>query len=134
RDFAPARRELPPTGNSVPTNADLMAEVRALRHEIREMRESGTRAAEPATGLVDAQALANELGVSRGWIYQHRDVLGGVRIGNGPKARLRFDIDTARQALGSSAKPIATADGVSRRKHRIRPTTAGSILRNRGDK
>jgi hypothetical protein len=41
--------------------------------------------------LVDAAAIARQFGVSRDFVYQHADELGAVRLGSGPKARLRFD-------------------------------------------
>jgi hypothetical protein len=59
------------------------------------------RAAEPSSRapLVDAGTLAAELGVSRGYVYEHADELGALRLGNGPRARLRFDPLAARAAL-----------------------------------
>lgn len=53
------------------------------------------------TPLVDAATLATELGVSRDWVYEHSDELGVLRLGNGPKARLRFDVATAKDCLVS---------------------------------
>jgi hypothetical protein len=38
-----------------------------------------------------AEQLASHLGVSRQWVYEHKLELGYVPLGNGPKARLRFD-------------------------------------------
>ena len=56
--------------------------------------------ARPATfGLVDARQLAHELAVSLDYVYAHAAELGGMRLGSGPKARIRFDLDHARQAL-----------------------------------
>jgi hypothetical protein len=49
--------------------------------------------------LITAGELALHLGVARPWIYKHRHLLGGQRIGDGPKAPWRFDLDTAKQAL-----------------------------------
>jgi hypothetical protein len=66
--------------------------------------------------LVDTATLAEVLGVSPGFVRAHADQLGAVRIGNGPKARLRFDIDQARAALAraSSASPSKAASSVAR--------------------
>jgi len=55
-------------------------------------------------GLVDAGELARQLGVTRAWVYQHAGELGGVRIGSGPRARLRFDVRGAKQALGAGER------------------------------
>jgi len=49
--------------------------------------------------LVDPATLAAELGVSRDFVYAHAGELGALRLGNGPKARLRFDPVAARAAL-----------------------------------
>lgn len=49
--------------------------------------------------LISAGELALYLGVTRPWIYKHRHLLGGQRIGQGPKAPWRFDRQTALQAL-----------------------------------
>jgi hypothetical protein len=45
--------------------------------------------------LVDAATVAHALGVTRGCVYDHAAELGGERIGNGPRGRLRFDLDQA---------------------------------------
>lgn len=51
--------------------------------------------------LVDATTLADALGVSRDCVYAHASELGGERIGNGPRGRLRFDLDRALAAWTS---------------------------------
>jgi hypothetical protein len=50
-------------------------------------------------GLLTAGELARELRVERAWVYKHRELLGGERVGVGPKAPWRFELDTAKQAL-----------------------------------
>lgn len=49
--------------------------------------------------LISAGELALRLKVGRPWVYRHRDLLGGVRIGRGPKAQWRFDYATAVEGL-----------------------------------
>jgi len=44
------------------------------------------------TRYLDAAGIAARFGVGRSWVYEHKDELGGVRLGRGPKARLRFDV------------------------------------------
>jgi hypothetical protein len=57
-------------------------------------------AAPPTTfGLVGARELAEGLGVSLDYVYAHAAELGAMRLGSGPKARIRFDLDRAREAL-----------------------------------
>jgi hypothetical protein len=57
------------------------------------------RARSTTFGLVDARELAEELGASTDYVYAHATELGAMRLGAGPKARIRFDLDRARQAL-----------------------------------
>lgn len=60
--------------------------------------------ATPGTfALVDARQLARDLGVSLDYVYAHATELGAMRLGSGPKARIRFDLDRARQALETRA-------------------------------
>ena len=57
---------------------------------------------EPPVGgsrLVDADALARDLGVTPEWVRDNADRLCAVRLGDGPRARLRFDPERARAAL-----------------------------------
>jgi hypothetical protein len=49
--------------------------------------------------LVDARQLARELGVSLDYVYTHASELRAMRLGHGPKARIRFDLDRARRVL-----------------------------------
>lgn len=55
--------------------------------------------AKEAERLISAGELALHLGVARPWIYKHRHLLGGRRIGQGPKAQWRFNRQTAIEAL-----------------------------------
>lgn len=52
-----------------------------------------------APQLLSAGELARELRVERPWVYRHRQLLGGLRIGSGPKAPWRFERQTAIEAL-----------------------------------
>lgn len=65
------------------------------------------------TELIDASEAARRLGVSRATVYAKAGELGAIRIGDGPRARLRFD-------------PAALAErveGTRRRRQRPGPTT-----------
>ncbi len=55
-----------------------------------------------ASRLVDAQTLAEALGVSRRYVYEHREQLGAVALGDGAKPRLRFDVEAARTEIARS--------------------------------
>jgi hypothetical protein len=90
--------------------------------------------------LVDAQTLADELGVRRETIYAHADEFGAIRLGDGPKPRLRFDLETARAAFtcyvskrsqGSDASTGAKSDAARTKRVRRLPNRLpepGSIL------
>jgi hypothetical protein len=58
--------------------------------------------AEPQFKVVDARKLAEILGVSRSVVYANAERLGPIRLGNGPKVRLRFiiDNDTPKRSRG----------------------------------
>ena len=53
---------------------------------------------------MDASELARHLGVTRAWVYQHAGELGAVRVGSGPRARMRFDVQSAKEALGAGER------------------------------
>jgi hypothetical protein len=55
-------------------------------------------------GLVGPRELAEGLGVSLDYVYAHATELGAMRLGSGPKARIRFDLDGARRALEARAQ------------------------------
>ncbi len=48
--------------------------------------------------LVSAAEVAHELNVGRAWVYEHSTELGARRLGDGPRGRLRFDLETVRAA------------------------------------
>ncbi|MFI5003452.1 MAG: hypothetical protein ACHQE6_00415 [Solirubrobacterales bacterium] len=82
------------------------------------------------TPLVDAHALADYLGVSRAYVYEHSRELGALKLGNGPRARLRFDLDIARRALQLEPEPEPATVGPTPRPRttRRRGPQPGSIL------
>jgi hypothetical protein len=49
--------------------------------------------------LVDASELARRFGIERSWVYSHAIELGAVKLGEGPKPRLRFDPQIAARVL-----------------------------------
>jgi len=55
-------------------------------------------------GLVGPRELADGLGVSLDYVYAHATELGAMRLGSGPKARIRFDLDSARRLLEARAQ------------------------------
>ena len=81
--------------------------------------------------LIDVAEVARRFNVSRAFVYDHADHLGAVRLGDGPKARLRFDLDRVREAL--AARPQESAHAVSQSpKPRRRRKSAVDLLPVRG--
>jgi len=60
-----------------------------------------TAASEP---LVDAAGLAAVLGVSRDYVYAHAGELGAIRLGTGPRPRMRFDPARALDVLAARSR------------------------------
>jgi hypothetical protein len=109
--------------------------VEAVARRVAELiHREGTS---PSQRLVDAATLAIELGVERSWIYEHAAVLRPIRLGNGPKARLRFDPHVVRKLLAADAAATNhrdTSDGdrypsrSSQRAPRRRRPVVGQVL------
>lgn len=77
----------------------------------------------PLPGDVDATTVATALGTSRDFVYRHANRLGGRRLGSGPRARLRFDLDQAverarnlKSASLSGSLPDLAENGSAKRK------------------
>jgi hypothetical protein len=62
----------------------------------------GERDTQLAPEYISAGELARRLRVERPWVYRHRQLLGGVRIGAGPKAQWRFQYEAAIRGLRST--------------------------------
>jgi hypothetical protein len=50
-------------------------------------------------GLLTARQVAARFNVDRSWVYAHANELGVIRLGNGPRPRLRFDAAVVAQRL-----------------------------------
>jgi hypothetical protein len=62
--------------------------------------------------MLTAAEVAADLGVSRTWVYENAKKLGGIRLGTGRRARLRFD----RERVAEWRRP-ASADLPADRAH-----------------
>jgi hypothetical protein len=83
---------------------DLAAVVEQTALRVVELLREEPAPAPSRSPLVDAATVARALGISRSTVYGHAAELGAVPIGDGPKPRLRFDLDRARQAWGSRSE------------------------------
>jgi hypothetical protein len=68
------------------------ATIRAIAREV-------ARLSVPGGGLLTASEVAVAFNVTRGWVYTHADELGAIRLGEGPRPRLRFDPAVVTQRL-----------------------------------
>ncbi len=85
--------------------------VRVTQLLQRQHQQEQRRASEP-TGMLTVAEIAKHLHLNRAWVYEHADELGAIRVGNGPKARIRFDLPTALKALERHAAEQGTAAGL----------------------
>jgi excisionase family DNA binding protein len=75
---------------------DALAELLAPRladRVVAALHGETDRAQQKSRHLLSATEVAEQLNVSRGWVYEHAEELGAVRIGGGRKPRLRFPAD-----------------------------------------
>lgn len=109
-----------------PADLHALADLVAAR-VVERLREEDAAARAPAGGLVDANEVARRFGVSAQWARQHAGELRAVRLGAGPKARLRFDPAEVEEALTarSEGKRSQMPDRPQRRrKSEVRPVAA----------
>ncbi len=61
----------------------------------------------PEPKLLDAHAVARLLACNRAFVYEHQAELGAIRLGAGPKARLRFGRTQVEAFMVRHDKPKA---------------------------
>jgi hypothetical protein len=72
------------------------ADVEAIAERVAELLGEQVAPSE----LVSAAELSRRLGLSRSTVYEKAEELGAIRIGTGPRARLRFDPGLVAEKLG----------------------------------
>lgn len=77
------------------------------------------------SGLLSVSELAKHLKLNRSWVYEHATDLGAIRLGDGPKARLRFDLQTTTEALQRHQTQRNTAPPSTSKTKRRRPGILG---------
>ncbi len=82
------------------------------------------------SGLATAAEVAERLGVHKSWVYANQQRLGAVRLGTGPKARLRFDIERAARVISGDPKTAPPRRAGRPRKTRALPPGV-ELLRGR---
>lgn len=81
--------------------------------------------------LIDATEVAKRFSLSRDYVYEHADDFDAVRLGSGPKARLRFSPSKVAEALGSSSERESRS-----KREPVRPVRSGrevTLLPIRGE-
>lgn len=78
-----------------------------------------------AIGLVGVEEVVARFGVSRSYVYEHADELGAIRLGDGPKARLRFGLEHVVETLSRTRAMEATPERT--RRQRARRSTATGL-------
>ena len=61
------------------------------RRMLELVRESGTATGVDPPDLLTVAEVADRLKMTPKWVYAHQRRLGVIKLGDGPKARLRFD-------------------------------------------
>jgi hypothetical protein len=65
------------------------------------------------SGYMTASELAAYLKLNTGWVYEHAEELGAIRTGQGPKARIRFDVERAIRALERRREQVGEGGGIT---------------------
>lgn len=89
------------------------------------------------TTLLNAAEVAERFAVRPGWVYQHAPDLGAIKLGDGPRARLRFDSARVDEYLARSSTGGATAETAAatrRRSRRRRSPASAELLPIRGER
>jgi hypothetical protein len=102
-----------------PRNITLIADAVAER-----LRTDGVA----REGLLTAAQVAERYGVGRAWIYEHKDQLGAIALGDGPKPRWRFDPTKLAEAFGANRMGSAPPADVTSRPRSRRRTRSGAPL------
>jgi hypothetical protein len=96
----------------------------------RQQEQSAETIGNEQQGFLNVAQLARHFGLNPAWVYEHADELGAMRTGDGPKARIRFDLETATQAFRARqrpAEPIPAADKRRPTPRRRRPSSPPPI-------
>ena len=82
--------------------------VDAIARRVVELLEGNGSRSTDATVTADASGtcltvsqVAARYRVSRSWVYAHQRELGAMRLGDGPRARLRFDARVVAEAIAA---------------------------------
>jgi hypothetical protein len=112
------------SGQANPDFVDAVA-----RRVVELLREEGAVSRE-GPRLLTVAAVSQEFGVSTDWVYANAGPLGAIRLGSGPRARLRFDRATIADRIAKIESHAARNRSPQRGKRRrgTREGAAGDLL------
>jgi hypothetical protein len=100
-------------------------------HDPRETLVAALLQASGGRDLITVAEAAQALRVTRGWLYANRVRLGGVALGTGPKAPIRFDVGTLAERLVPGTRdddPPPSPPRPRRRRGRAMPAASSEGL------
>jgi hypothetical protein len=107
------------------------ASVEAVARRVVELlRDEGAIGTAGAGELLTAAEVARRHGVDRSWVYAHADELGALRLGDGPKPRLRFDPERVRDALDARSAGEGSRHGEGPAAMRVREVDLSGLVPN----
>jgi hypothetical protein len=89
--------------SAVPSASPDPGFVEAVARRVVELLDDAENDGAPpgcGSALTVAQVAAR-YGVSRSWVYTHQRELGAMRLGSGPRARLRFNSNVVADAIAA---------------------------------
>ena len=89
-------------------------DVEAIAVRVAEVLEERGLTRPAAPRLLSAKEAAARLGVTEDWVRRHREQLGAVRLGDGPRGRLRFDPGAVEASMNAVSEGGGSAPGGSR--------------------
>jgi hypothetical protein len=78
--------------------------------------------------LMTVAQVRDEFGVSADWLYANAEALGVIRLGSGPRARLRFDRTKIAERITTLASDGRRARSARGRRKRARAGEDGGLL------
>jgi hypothetical protein len=85
----------------------VLGELLAMRRQVAELERKLTEPKPPAPEWLAPKEVAQRLGRSLDFVYEHSSELGAVRVGNGPRPRLLFPAD---HPVSSGDSPLDSAE------------------------
>lgn len=83
--------------------------IDAIARRVLELDANGALGQARERALLTVAEVAARLSVSQAWVYAHKRDLGAIRLGSGPKARLRFDATAVLTELNRRDSPARSA-------------------------